>query len=134
MKKRKLNHNKNNRKHIEFATNLFISFDDDGSGIIEADEIIKPLIALGLSTNSNFTIKLMQALVPENASKNEEDLQLTLKDFVRIFKSDRLSERVTELIKEEFKAQFNASSIKSQKSSKDIGSMIDYSRRKSGIL
>ena len=33
-----------NRKNIEFAKNLFISWDDDGSGFIEASEIIKPLI------------------------------------------------------------------------------------------
>jgi hypothetical protein len=38
-----------NRKHIEFAKNLFISWDDDGSGVLEAEEIIKPLIRLGLS-------------------------------------------------------------------------------------
>ena len=48
-----------NRKNIEFAKNLFISWDDDGSGILEADEIIKPLISLGLAPNSAFAIKLL---------------------------------------------------------------------------
>jgi len=41
-----------NRKNIEFAKNLFISWDDDGSGVLEASEIIKPLVQLGLAPDS----------------------------------------------------------------------------------
>lgn len=48
--------------NIEFAKDLFISWDDDGSGILEADEFIRPLIKLGLAPNSDFAIKLLQAL------------------------------------------------------------------------
>ena len=48
-----------NRKHVEFAKNLFISWDDDGSGVLEAEEIIKPLIGLGLSSDSKFAIKIL---------------------------------------------------------------------------
>jgi len=33
-----------NRKNVEFAKNLFQSWDDDGSGTLEAQEIIKPLV------------------------------------------------------------------------------------------
>lgn len=53
-----------NRKHLEFAKNLFISWDDDGSGNLEPEEIIKPLIGLGLSTDHNFGKKIIQALDP----------------------------------------------------------------------
>lgn len=48
-----------NRKNMDFAKDLFISWDDDGSGILEADEIIKPLISLGLAPNSDFAIELL---------------------------------------------------------------------------
>lgn len=48
-----------NRKHIEFAKNLFISWDDDGSGVLEADEVIKPLVGLGLSSDSKFAVKIL---------------------------------------------------------------------------
>lgn len=52
------------RRHIEFAKNLFISWDDDGSGVLEPQEIIKPLISLGLSSDHNFAKKILQALDP----------------------------------------------------------------------
>jgi hypothetical protein len=48
-----------NRRHIEFAKNLFISWDDDGSGILEPQEIIKPLIGLGLSSDHHFAKKIL---------------------------------------------------------------------------
>lgn len=72
-----------NRKNIEFAKDLFISWDDDGSGVLDADEIIKPLIGLGLAPNSEFAILLLQALDPKtkkNAKKPRElsDLKFTL--------------------------------------------------------
>ena len=51
-----------NRQNIEFAKDLFVSWDDDGTGILTADEIIKPLISLGLAPNSDFAIKLLHAL------------------------------------------------------------------------
>ncbi len=60
MQKRKVfTKNLNNRTHIEFAKNLFISWDDDGSGVLEAEEIIKPLVGLGLSSDSKFAIKIL---------------------------------------------------------------------------
>lgn len=57
-----------NRKNVEFAKNLFISWDDDGTGILDADEIIKPLIGLGLAPNSDFARKLLKAIDPRVGS------------------------------------------------------------------
>lgn len=54
MEKRNMNNSKSNRNHIEFAKNLFLSWNDDGSGKIQADEILKPLTAMGLSTDTKF--------------------------------------------------------------------------------
>ena len=55
MKKRKLiSKTETNRKHVEFAKNLFISWDEDCCGELESHEIIKPLIAMGLSSDSRF--------------------------------------------------------------------------------
>ena len=88
-----------NRKNIEFATNLFISWDDDGSGVLEADEIIKPLISLGLAPNSDFAVKLLQALDPKSkGQKSESALSITLQDFVKIFRSNKVSEALLNLI------------------------------------
>ena len=60
MRKRGMaHHHSTNKKLIEFAKNLFISWDDDGSGVLEAQEIIKPLVSLGLSTESKFATKIL---------------------------------------------------------------------------
>lgn len=39
------NQNKN------FAKDLFLSWDDDGSGELDADELIKPMVGLGLASD-----------------------------------------------------------------------------------
>ena len=91
-----------NRKNIEFAKDLFISWDDDGSGELEADEIIKPLINMGLVPDSKFAIGLIQALDPSAKFKrNTSDLKLTLQDFIKIFKNSKISEALYNLIEKE---------------------------------
>ena len=103
MQKRKIQaKDLNNRKHIEFAKNLFISWDDDGSGVLEAEEIVKPLVGLGLSSDSKFAIKILQALDPKasiGGHRATDDLSITLKDFVKIFKNDKVSEHLVKILK-----------------------------------
>ncbi|CDW75722.1 iki3 domain containing protein [Stylonychia lemnae] len=106
MSKRKVQaggQNTTNRKHVEFAKNLFISWDDDGSGVLEAEEIIKPLVGLGLSSDSKFAVKILQSLDPKNdgSQKGKDDLRITLKDFIKIFKSDKVSENLVSIINSE---------------------------------
>lgn len=62
-----------NRKHVEFAKNLFISWDDDGSGILEPNEIIKPMIGLGISTDHHFAKKIIAALEQKITKKRSKD-------------------------------------------------------------
>lgn len=96
MKQRKLiQKHSNNRTHLEFAKNLFIFWDDDGSGILEAEELIKPLVGLGLAADSKFTTKLLQALESGSGKVSaKEDLKIKLHDFVKIFKSDKTSDKI----------------------------------------
>lgn len=102
---RDVNHRMNeevNRKNIEFAKDLFISWDDDGSGELEAEEIIKPLINMGLAPNSEFATKLLHALDPNTKGKrNISDLRLNLQDFIKIFRSSKVSESLYNLIYKE---------------------------------
>jgi len=89
-----------NRKHVEFAKNLFLSWDDDGSGEIEPIEVIRPLITMGLSSDSKFVNKLLQA-IETNAKKKKSDLKLTMLDFIKVFKSDKFSEQISNIISRE---------------------------------
>lgn len=94
-----------NRKNIQFAKDLFVSWDDDGSGILEAEEIIRPLISLGLAPNSNFAIMLLQALdpKPKKGRKELNEITITLQEFIKIFRSNKVSEALFNLITKESK-------------------------------
>lgn len=89
------------KDQIEFAKKLFYSWDDDGSGVLEIDEISEPLIALGLAPGKEFVFQLIKSLDPkflkyefyEDAEGNGDsanELSVTLRDFLKIFRSDRL--------------------------------------------
>jgi len=89
----------NAKKVLKFAKELFMSWDDDGSGILEADEIVKPFVALGLSSDKSFALKILSALDPRTkAEKATSDLRIMLNDFIKIFKTDKVSEALINVI------------------------------------
>jgi hypothetical protein len=72
------------------------------SGVLEADEVIKPLVSLGLSSDSNFARKIVNALDPRTKDeKGKTELRITLADFVKIFKTDKVSESLIAVINKE---------------------------------
>lgn len=75
------------QKAKDFARELFLSWDDDNSGVLEAGEILYPLLALGLSSDMQFAEKLLGALDPEGGQN--DDLSLKIHDFIKIFKPDK---------------------------------------------
>ena len=56
MKKRKVVDSKyhEKEKHVDFAKDLFMIWDDDNSQTLTLDELTEPLVALGLSTDKLF--------------------------------------------------------------------------------
>lgn len=99
-KRRMLAKTETNRKHIEFAKNLFISWDEEGGGVLKSNKIVKPLISMGLSSDSRFATKLLHSL---DTSKKRKvgDMKITMLDFIKIFKSDKLSEQISNIISNE---------------------------------
>jgi hypothetical protein len=53
---------KSGLKNLEFAKELFTIWDKVGRGQLEISQIIRPLVALGLSPDGTFVTKLLQAL------------------------------------------------------------------------
>lgn len=66
------------RKHIEFAQDLFVSWDENGDGIIDESEIIKPLVSLGLAPDSKFAHKICHALDPRTKKQKARGRDITL--------------------------------------------------------
>jgi hypothetical protein len=61
--------------------------------VLEASEIIKPLVQLGLAPDSQFARKIINSLDPRSSQEKEKtDLRITLQDFIKIFKSSKVSE------------------------------------------
>lgn len=102
MIKRSLGSNfKGDRKAKDFAKQLFLSWDDDGSGVLDSDEILQPLLALGLSSDMQFAEKLLSALDPSVGKPGHTELSIKLQDFIKIFKPDKTQEKIVEVVKRE---------------------------------
>ena len=108
MDKRKINKFKSNRHHVEFAKNLFFSWNDDGSGVVRAFEIVNPLTSLGLSENCEF-IQTLVAAMRQRKSRSDEikDLKLDIMSFMKLFKSDEVSTTIAAIVREEARRNIN---------------------------
>lgn len=99
MEKRKKNMFKSNRQHLEFAKGLFLSWNDDGSGIVHAEDVIKPLTALGVASNSKLVESLVQQLGgAQGKGRPIEDIQIDMLNFIKMFRTDSVSKTIAEVI------------------------------------
>ena len=73
-----------------------MSWDRDGDGEITEDELIKPLVSLGLAPDHNFARKICVALDPKAGQHTDPDekIKLHLDDFLRIFKSEKIQDQL----------------------------------------
>lgn len=95
-----------NRKNIQFAKDLFQSWDVDGDGIISENELVKPLVSLGLAPDHRFARKICMALDPRRNQRTTDDpIELQLDDFLRIFKSDKISDKLMNVLDRETKTR-----------------------------
>ena len=78
--------------------------DDTDTGKLSLKNIAVPMIALGLSSDSTFVMKVMKAISPNKFGKKAkvknpfEVNELTLKEFIKIFKKDQVSEAMTDML------------------------------------
>ena len=91
---------------VQLMKDIFIAIDEDGSGTMDQDELIKALLSLGLSQDITFAkriltifkdnkIKQQQKLVKKGFLHPDDikiDLEFTFKDFIYLFKKDAFAE------------------------------------------
>ena len=57
---------------------------------------------MGLSSDHHFAKKILQAIDPKQGdSQGLDNMKITLQDFIKIFKSDKVSERFVKAINNE---------------------------------
>ena len=62
---------------------------------------------LGLATNSEFARKILTALDPRTKQEKERtDLKITLPDFIKIFRSSKVSDCLINIIQKESEKRF----------------------------
>jgi hypothetical protein len=72
-------------------------------------------VALGLAPDSHFARKILNALDPRSVEEKEKtDLRITLPDFIKIFRSSKVSEQLLNIIQKESSKRLtmNQSSVK----------------------
>ena len=87
------------KQHIDLATDLFYIWDADGEGSLSSNELCLAFVRIGLSHDHTFAKKILNSISPHvNISKNDDDIEIRLKDFISIFRSDEISDRVIKKI------------------------------------
>ena len=95
-----------NINNVQFAKEFFEIVDSNDSGGVLRDELSVPLIALGLSSDSSFIEKVLKAVNPFKFGDKSglddpfELNEMSLKDFIKIFKKDQVSEKITDAIRD----------------------------------
>ena len=103
------------QKQKEFIKDIFVAIDEDNSGTMDHEELIKALLCLGLSQDLNFSkriIKVFQENKAKNRAaqqrkqevkegfifRNEEednrDQEYTLRDFLSVFTQDHVGAKI----------------------------------------
>ena len=67
-----------NKNQVELSKNIFVSWDEDGSGVLEGDELIRPLLALGLANDQRFAYHLLETLDPHAGKPGHNELSIQM--------------------------------------------------------
>ena len=85
------------RKMVDFAKELFLSWDTDYSNTMEEWELVKPMISLNLVPNFGVAKIICSALDP-TGNKQGKTLTMKADSFVRILKPDPLIDKLISLL------------------------------------
>ena len=76
----------------------------DGDGTISETELIKALVGLGLAPDHKFARKICLSLDPKGQDlEPHEETELSMRDWLKIFEPDRVSDKLYRLLQIEAK-------------------------------
>ena len=81
------------------AKDLFLTWDGDGEGSLSPQELMKAFIGIGLCQDHHFAKSIMASIRPKDSENFEDDIEL--KDFLKIFRNDEISDNVVVVINKE---------------------------------
>jgi Ca2+-binding EF-hand superfamily protein len=95
---------------------IFISLDEDESGTMDQDELVKALLSLGLSQDIVFAKRIVNILKENKLKQNKSNyLEYTFKDFQYLFKEDTYGDKILNLINKEMSNRKIDKKIKKRK-------------------
>ena len=85
---------------------IFISLDEDQSGTMDQDELVKALLSLGLSQDIVFAKRIVNILKENKLKQGKTDyLEYTFRDFEYLFREDPYGDKILSLIKTEIQTK-----------------------------
>ena len=81
---------------VQFAKELFHIWDENGNGSLDIGELALPMIGMGIINSRENIMKLIKALSIGDAP---EKVQVTIVDFVQIFKTNPFVDRTIEAMR-----------------------------------
>lgn len=123
------------RQQRDLIRDIFVAIDEDGSGTMEIDELIKALLSLCLSQDIDFAKQIVylfeenlilsesqkdprMRLLGERIVKSKEErgeISYSFQDFLRMFKTSILGERVMRIIGQEIEVMHSLQALKQKK-------------------
>ena len=80
---------------------MFFIWDADGEGSLSTAELCLAFVRIGLSHDHMFAKKILNSITPQVKDGGDDEVDIRIRDFISIFRSDEISDRVIKYINEE---------------------------------
>lgn len=90
----------NDKKVIEFAKNMFLSWDTENKGSFSIDKIIEELVSLGLAIDSKIITSLVTTFKNKKlGQKPSGKTEIKVEEFLKFMRGDKISMHISSILK-----------------------------------